>query len=159
MMEMERMRTRLFRPAVLALLLITGARPTVPAVLFHETIPVDEIVPDPCSGEDVHFTGVAKISASLTTNNNQAHAFALVNLHMTGVGLASGAPYLLNATATATKTVDNFTGTGEVTTLITQPVIGRGGVSDAIAQVHVHVTVNANGIVSAVLLDEMLICN
>ena len=75
------------------------------------------------------------------------------------MGLASGAPYLLNATATATKTVDNFTGTGEVTTLITQPVIGRGGVSDAIAQVHFHVTVNANGIVSAVLLDEMLICN
>lgn len=153
------MHIRVFRPAVLALLLLSGARPTIPAALSRETVVVDTIVPDECSGERVHFTGVAQISANLTINNNQAHAFALVNIHLTGEGLTSGASYLLNGTATATETVDNFTGTGEVTTLITQPVIGLGNVSDAIAQMHFHVTVNANGIVSAVLVDEMLICN
>lgn len=151
--------TKLLRPAVLALALLAMARPTVPASLFHQTVPVDTIVPDPCSGEDVHFAGIADVSANLTINANQAHAFALVNIHLTGQGLTSGAPYLLNGTGTATETVDNVTSTGEVTTLITQPVIGLGGVPDAIAQLHFHVTVNANGIVSALLSDEMLICN
>jgi hypothetical protein len=153
------MRTRLLRPAVLALALLTGARPTLPASLFHQTVPVDTVVPDPCSGEDVHFTGTADVSANLTINDNQAHAFALVNIHLTGQGLTSGAPYLLNGTGTTTETVDNLSSTGELTILITQPVIGLGGVSDAVAQLHFHVTVNANGIVSALLSDEMLICN
>ena len=153
------MSTRLLRPAVLALALLTATRTTVPASLFHETVPVDTIVPDPCSGEDVHFVGVADVSASLTINANQALAFALVNLHLRGQGLTSGADYLLNGTGIATQTVDNFTGTGEVTSLITQPVIGLGGVPDAIAQVHFHITVNANGIGTVVFSDEMLICN
>ena len=153
------MSTRLLRPAVLALALLSAARPTVPASLFHETVPVDTIVPDPCSGEDVHFAGVADVSASLTINDNQALAFALVNLHLRGQGLTSGAAYLLNGTGIATQTVDNFTGTREVTSLITQPVIGLGGVPDAIAQVHFHITVNANGIGTVVFSDEMLICN
>ena len=153
------MRTNLFRPAVLALVLLTGARPMLPALLFHETVPMDMILSDPCSGEDVHFAGVADVSANLTINNNQAHAFALVNVHLTGQGLTSGAVYLLNGTGTGTQTVDNVTSTGEVTILVTQPVIGVGGVSKAIAQVHFHITVNANGIVSAVFSDGMLICN
>ncbi len=139
------MRTKLLSPAVLALALLAGARPTVPASLFHQTVPVDTIVPDPCSGEDVHFAGVADVSANLTINANQAHAFALVNLHLTGQGLTSGAAYLLNGTATATQTVDNFTGTG--------------GVPDAIAQLHFHITVNANGIGTVLFSDGRLICN
>ena len=153
------MSTRLSRPVVLALVLLTAARPTVPAALFHHTVAVDTIVSDPCSGEDVHFAGDAQVSANLTINNNQAHAFALVNIHLTGKGLTSGADYTLNGTGMATETVDNFTGTGEVTILVTQPVIGLGGVSDAIAQLHFHITVDANGIVTALLFDEMLICN
>jgi hypothetical protein len=52
---------------------------------------MDMILSDPCSGEDVHFAGVAAVSANLTINNNQAHAFALVNVHLTGQGLTSGA--------------------------------------------------------------------
>ena len=153
------MSTRLLRPAVLAIVLLIGARPTVPAILFHDTVAVDTIVPDPCSGEDVHFTGVAEVSANLTINNSQAHAFALVNIHLTGTGLTSGANYLLNGKGSATQTVDNFTGTGEITTLITQAVIGHGSVPDAIAQLHFHITVNANGIVSALFSTEKLICN
>lgn len=153
------MRTGLLRPAVLALALLAAARPTVPSSLFHQTVPVDTIVPDPCSAEDVHFAGVADVSASLTINANQAHAFALVNIHLRGQGLTSGAAYLLNGTATATQTVDNFTGTGEVTSLVTQPVIGLGGVPDAIAQLHFHITVNANGIGTVLFSDGRLICN
>ena len=157
--RMERMSTRLLRPAVLAIVLLIGARPTVPAILFHDTVAVDTIVPDPCSGEDVHFTGDAQVSATLTINGNQAHVFALVNIHLTGTGLTSGAHYLLNGKGSATQTVDNFTGTGEVTTLVTQVVIGHGSVPDAIAQLHFHITVDANGIVSALFSTAKLICN
>jgi len=120
---------------------------------------MDMTLTDSCSGEDVHFTGVADISANRTINNNQAHAFALVNMHLTGQGLTSGASYLLNGTGTGTQTVDNVTSTGEVTILVTQTVIGLGAVSDAIAQVNFRITVDANGIVSAVFSDGRLICN
>ena len=64
-----------------------------------------------------------------------------------------------NENGSATQTVDNFTGTGEVTTLVTQVVIGHGSVPDAIAQLHFHITVDANGIVSALFSTAKLICN
>ena len=126
--------------------------PLMAANLINMDIPVTESVFDPCSNEVVDLLGSAHLVGDGTVNNNTVHVIAQVSEQLTGTGEASGASYRVNATAHAEFNidVDPVTNTGEETfPLATEQLIGQGNVPNANVQLFIHVTVNADGTLTA----------
>jgi hypothetical protein len=85
-----------------------------------------------------------------------------VEEHLVGTGATSGATYTLDATAHAELNIDldPVTNTGEETLpLAMTQLIGHGGVPNANVQLLIHVTVNADGTVTANFVHIHAACN
>ncbi len=111
----------------------------------------DSIGPDPCTGEDVEVSGTVEVSAKVTMSATSAHLVGHAFGHLTGVGLTSGVTYISNVQAhvDANVDIDPVTNTGESTIIASGDLIGQGIVPNQFVETHVHVTINANGIVTA----------
>jgi hypothetical protein len=147
------------RVLLLATLLIVG-RPLMAAESVNMRMPIDMTSFDPCSNENVDLTGSAHLSGSLTMNGNTFHLSAHVNYHVEGTGELSGASYSSNATGYEGENVelDNML-IGEATIVLHTVLIGQGDVPNANADAVAHITVDANGNMTAVIDDVRLTCN
>ena len=149
------------KPLLLLAAILIAAMPMAADVPVPMDVPIYIAGFDVCSGEYVHLSGIAHVVMSVTIDANSAHLIGLVNEHLDGNGLTTGARYVADAMAHVDSNVDidPVTNTGEATILISARINGQGSIPNTSEQQLVHVTVNANGIVSAVFSDEMLICN
>jgi hypothetical protein len=123
-------------------------------------IPMDITDFDTCSGEDVHLSGTAEFSMSVTMDSNRAHIVGHVNEHLKGNGLSSGASYVADAMGDVVSNVDidPVTHTGMETIMISAYVNGQGSIPNTSARQLVHVTVNANGDITATVSDFRFVC-
>jgi len=123
-------------------------------------VAVDSIGPDPCSGEDVEVTGTEEVSATVTMTATRAHLVGHARGHLDGIGLTSGASYVANVKAdvTADIDIDPVTNTGETTIIASGLLIGQGSIPNQVIESLVHVTINANGNVTATVSDVRMGC-
>jgi len=146
-------------PAVLLAWLLVLGMPAGAAKVINEVVPVDDIVFNECTGEDVLITGFAHTVGTLTENDNTHHISAHVNFNIEGIGLTSGDTYRATATALAQENVtieDN--GIGEATVILRTRLIGKGAVPDANAFAIGHITVTPNGDTTADFILERATC-
>jgi hypothetical protein len=155
---------------------MTISKPTKPFLLLAATLiavtpmaadkPVTTDVPmditdmDFCSGEEVHLSGVAEVSMSVTIDSNSAHIVGLVNEHLEGSGLSTGATYIADAMAhvDSNADIDPVTNTGEATILISARINAQGSIPNTSEQQLVHVTINANGTTTSTVNHIKIVC-
>jgi hypothetical protein len=114
-------------------------------------IPPTAVLSDPCTGEQVHVTGTIHLVTVVTLDaNGGTHTEMHFNVQgVSGVGLTSGTRYRGIHTETHSS---NTAGPApsEFTTRINIMLISEGGSSNlTIRDALLHVTVNANGTVTA----------
>jgi hypothetical protein len=123
------------------------------AVVTNTTVPVDAIIPNPCTGEEIHLTGSARVVATVTED---AGGGTHIKMHfnsqgVNGVGLTSGIKYRgvhqensRSSTRGAAPTV--------TTERVNIKVVAQGAHSNwIIFSALLHTTVNANGTVTVSL--------
>jgi hypothetical protein len=126
------------------------------ASVFHDNfaVPVDEVVFVPCAnggaGEDVHLTGSLHVLVHETVNGNRFN----VKLHfqdqgVSGIGLSTGDKYRRTG-ATQERFGGSFVN-GQFSDTFTNSfnVIGQGPGNNFLVHQTFHVTLNANGVVTA----------
>jgi hypothetical protein len=128
--------------------------------IINTDMPVDTVSFDPCTNEDVHLTGTAHLSGSLTVNNNQYHLDAHVNYNIDGIGLTSGVSYESNADGMEDENVEvDDLNLGEATIIARAVIIGPGSVPNASADVVGHITVTPDGTVTSLVTDVRMACH
>ena len=148
------------KPFLLLAATLIAAMPMAADKPVTTDVPMDITDMDFCSGEEVHLSGVAEVSMSVTIDSNRAHIVGLVNEHLEGSGLSTGASYVADAMAhvDSNADIDPVTNTGEATILISARVNGQGSIPNTSEQQLVHVTMDANGNVSARISHLQMIC-
>ena len=144
---MHRILIRILGVSLLALLVASA--PAVPgsaqATTIHDnvTVPIDEVVIHPCTGEEIAFSGDAHIVFHVTVDDSGGvHGTAQSNLQgVSGVGLTSGDVYRLIRQGGETS---NFTGAEEITIVQTNLVVGPGPDNNFTLRVVEHLTCNPN---------------
>jgi hypothetical protein len=121
------------------------------AVAVGQTsVVVDDTVFSDCAGEDIHFTGEYHVEIhTVTDGKGGLHGQVTANDHnLTGVGMTSGTKYRRVGT-----TVDRFNVSGPPPLVETFTnsfnLIGQGSKNNTILIETFHVTVSANGDVTA----------
>jgi Tfp pilus assembly major pilin PilA len=136
---------------------IPGAHASPPTKI---TSPVDFILFDSCSGEDVHFVGTEIASTAFSINNDIAHVQVHDNAQINGTGLASNASYkIIDFIANLEENVKMTGGTIEVNIVLNEPIIGQGSIPNQSLRSTVHFTVNAKGIVTVSRSDFSIVCH
>ena len=145
----------IFGAALLILILPAAADTPV-----TEDVPIAISGPDLCSGEDVFLSGIAEVSMQIDLDGTSAHLIGHVNEHLTGFGSTSGATYLSDAKAQVTSNtdIDPVTNTGEATILVSASIIGQGNIPNTSEEQLVHITINANGTMTATVDHVRFIC-
>ena len=126
-----------------ALLLVM---PALAATVANVTIPISGTVLNPCNGEAVAFSGTDHFTARVTLDNGGGFHLGLHdNIHVTAIG-DQGNTYVGNQE-------DNFVFNGKVgeeeTNQLTFSEISNGSAPNFIVHALFHITVNANGNVTA----------
>jgi hypothetical protein len=126
-----------------------------------EEIPVDETVFVPCAaggtGEEVHLTGKLHHLVHFIINSTGGVHFKFQSSDqgITGTGLTTGDKYHRTG---ATNSEFNAK-VGEETTVVDSfQVIGQGNGNNFLVHVTLHITVNANGTVTAEVFDFSVEC-
>jgi hypothetical protein len=123
------------------------------ANVFNQQIPLTLTVSDSCTGEDVDITGNLHVVVRVTADN--AGGFHLgVNINSNdvhGVGEDSGIKYTGQANANGTLNLTN--GATEGTLVLRLALESQGNASNLTVSLNAHITINANGDVTAVFFD------
>jgi hypothetical protein len=126
-----------------------------------EEIPVDETVFVPCAvggaGEEVHLTGKLHhlVHFMINSTGGVHFKFQSSDQGITGTGLTTGDKYHRTG---ATNSEFNAK-VGEETTVVDSfQVIGQGNGNNFLVHVTLHITVNANGTVTAEVFDFSVEC-
>lgn len=107
-------------------------------------------------GEDIYFEGVFHVNISENiAANGSFHAKYHINAKGTGVGLSSGATYQWNDSIN-----ESFNGNVGETYTFNQSwkIIGQGQAPNFKLNDHFHITINANGDVTAIVSDFSAEC-
>lgn len=156
-MSRPTIRTSLLGVAVLALLV--GAFPARGEVILNDTVPFAAAVPIPCAGELALMSGPLHVLLTATADGNGG-------VHLTshfqpqgvsGVGSISGNKYQGTG---VTRDETNVTSGGafETTFVNNFRMIGQGPGNNLLVHSTVHVTVNANGDVTATVSNVSVEC-
>ena len=106
----------------------------------------------------IFFVGQHFCNGQLLDNGNTVHLNAHVNYHIDGTGLSSGASYTSNAIGKASENFDlDNPAIGEATLIAHALIVGQGNVPNADADIHLHITVNANGTTTAFVPEIRLV--
>jgi hypothetical protein len=128
--------------AVAALATVTP-RDAAAEVLINEDVPIEKTLDNPCTGEKVLLSGRAHQLLRVTENGNTYHFGRHFNAAgVTGVGVTSGARYVLGATFNDEFTIAKG---GTQTSVQTLNVIGTGRTPNFLVRALFHVTIDANG--------------
>jgi hypothetical protein len=97
---------------------------------------------------------------SATIDSSRAHIVGLVNEHLEGNGLTTGARYVADAMAHVDSNADiePVTNTGEATILISARINGQGFIPNTSEQQLVHVTIDANGTITSTVNHFKIVC-
>ena len=148
---------------VLAASLLAAVAPTQAAattIRNRTTVPFDVVVDNPCTGEPVALSGAQLLISHLVFDERggvHAH-FRLVPQQVRGVGLRSGTEY--HAVGGGGN---NFTADADDAPLVTSSratanVVSQGGSDNLVMHSTTHLTINANGEVTAVVNNVKLTC-
>ena len=128
-------------------LVAVAPRDAAAEVLINEDVPIEEALDNPCTGEEVLVSGRAHQLLRVTENGNTYHFGRHFNAAgVTGVGVTSGARYVVGATFNDEFTVAKG---GTQTSVQTLNVIGTGRTPNFLVRALFHVTIDANGDVHA----------
>jgi hypothetical protein len=120
--------------------------------------PTSTTVSDPCTGEDVDINGTITLVSHVFFNNGVLHIDAHVEVSGLGVGKNSGTVYIFDQTFTSiTKMVPPFT-TLERSIPTNVELVSKGGSPNQVGHGIVHLTVNANGVVTASFVISSVSC-
>jgi hypothetical protein len=144
--------------AVLAtgLLAVTSASATATT----EKIPFDIVLaPEEACGEAIHLSGtlLAQFRTTETSGGNLAVGFHFNPQGITGVGLTSGATYHATGETQGTTTIKAKGGISD-TFVNNFKIIGEGSAQNFLQTDVFHLTVNANGDVTATVEKSMIRC-
>ena len=109
------------------------------------TIPIDYIMNDPCSGEDIHLFGSSTISLAFSTNANTSHLSIQISSHLDGVGLSTGARYKSDSEAKTEKNGSFADFPFETNEAMNLNLIGQGTVANETIKETFHITIDGNG--------------
>jgi len=138
------------------LLAVTSASATA----VTEKIPFDFVLaPEEACGEAIHLSGtlLAEFSFTETSSGNVEIGFHFNPQGITGVGLTSGATYHATGETLGTTTI-RATGGISDTFVNNFKIIGEGSALNFLETDVIHVTVNANGVVTATVEKSMIRC-
>ena len=144
--------------AVLAtgLLAVTSAS----ARATTEKIPFDIVLaPEEACGEAIHLSGtlLAQFRTTETSGGNLAVGFHFNPQGITGVGLTSGATYHATGETQGTTTIKAKGGISD-TFVNNFKIIGEGSAPNFLQTDVIHLTVNANGDVTATIEKSTIRC-
>jgi len=125
-----------------------------------EKIPFDFVLaPEEACGEAIHLSGtlLAQFSFTETSGGNVEIGFHFNPQGITGVGLTSGATYHATGETLGTTTI-RATGGISDTFVNNFKIIGEGSALNFLETDVIHVTVNANGVVTATVEKSMIRC-
>src|SRR5215211_6911443 len=114
-----------------------------------------------CDGETVDISGKMHLLAHATTDARSGrHVTLQINTEgVKGVGATSGSQYVSSATNNESINDSNTAGGQSEYTLTTKfLLVGKGKLPDLFTKVTMHVTVNANGEVTAEVTNVMAEC-
>jgi len=132
---------------LVALTLGTTARAQAFTDHFDDKFPASGIGFSDCTGEPIFFEGFLHVHEQITANANGYHIEFHNQLYGQGTGLISGKQYIYQDVYN-----DNFNFNSlpiEETTTENFRIIGQGKLEDLMAKVTFHITINANGQVTA----------
>ncbi len=138
----------------------TAARAQATTVTSNASFPFADAAVS-CGGETVNISGNMHLLAHVTTDARSGrHVSLQINTQaVKGVGAASGREYVSSATNNETlNDSDTTSGQSEYTTTTKFLLVGKGNVPDLLAKVTMHVTVNANGEVTAEVTNVVAEC-
>ncbi|HLZ68647.1 MAG TPA: hypothetical protein VKV26_01940 [Dehalococcoidia bacterium] len=147
---MKRLSAVLMVGAAMVVLGLVQHAPAWADQVTNTTTPVSGTVTNPCNGENVTYSGQQHLLISMTINGNTAHIVEHVNVQASGAG-DLGNQYAITATENVSENVDidPTTATGEVTEVINEQFASQGGAPNFLVQELVHLTVNADGTITA----------
>ena len=131
-----------------------AATPETTIFIHH----LDVIIPNPCTGEDIHVVGDAKIvNHAVVDASGGAHFRVMSNLQgVRGTGLTSGRAYRV---VDSESTVFLEGPLPQVTTLVgTLSFVSQGRADNFLGHATTHVTINANGELTADVAIESTEC-
>ncbi len=123
------------------------------AVVTNTTVPIDAVIPNPCTGEEIHLTGSARVVATVTED---AGGGTHIKMHfnsqgVSGVGLTSGTRYRgihqENSSSNTRGAAPTVTTERVNIKVVAQGAHGNWIIFSAL----LHITVNANGTVTVSL--------
>jgi len=101
------------------------------------------VMPNPCTGEPVQLNlELDLVIHTTTTETGGFHRHTTSNLNGTGLGLLTGANYVLSSVATANT---NIAGAANQTLWQDAVLVGQGDVPNFLFQEIEHITINDNG--------------
>jgi hypothetical protein len=152
------MRRSIIFLAVVASGLLSVASASATAVT--QQIPFDFVLaPEEACGEAIHLNGtlLAEFSSTESSGGNIEVGFHFNPQGITGVGLTSGATY--HATGVTLGTTTTRANGGISDTFVNSfKIIGEGSAPNFLETDVIHLTVNANGVVTATVEQSMIRC-
>lgn len=125
-----------------------------------EKIPFDVVLaPEEACGEAIHLSGtlLAQFRTTESSGGNLAVGFHFNPQGITGVGLTSGATYHATGETQGTTTIKATGGISD-TFVNNFKIIGEGSAPNFLQTDVIHLTVNANGVVTATVEKSMIRC-
>jgi len=129
-------------------------------VQINERVPFELPTFNACTGEEVTLTGEAHFLGHLVEDSSgSVHLQALVSLHLSGVG-TEGTRYVSSGTANVVDNNTEATGNGAVegTGVVNAYLISNGSTTNSLDSIRTHITINANGELTAGFLREESTC-
>ena len=121
------------------------------ATLTNIDFPVSATISDPCTGVDVTLSGTQHLAIRMTMNGNTAHASITLNtMDVQGTG-EDGTQYIYTSAGSETVNIDLTDGSGEGTVVTHENLVSRGSAANSDVFELVHLTVNADGTVTATI--------
>ena len=141
---------------VSGLLCVTAAS----AMTVTQKIPFDFVLaPEEACGEAIHLNGtlLAHFSSTETSSGNVQIGFHFNPQGITGVGLTSGATYHATGVTLGTTTIKAAGGVSD-TFVNSFKIIGNGSAPNFLETDVFHLTMNANGVVTATVERSTIRC-
>jgi len=128
---------------------LTSVSAAQAAVQVNTTVPFDDYVLIPCTGDTVHLTGPLHILMTFTINNNTVSGSELFQPEgVTGTDLTTGAQYQGTGETRDDFSASLINGQAQTTFVNNFKIIGHDSASYLVHE-NAHLTINANGTVTA----------
>jgi hypothetical protein len=143
-----------------AILVLGTVGSALAAQVLNEQVPVDGTITNDCNGEQVAFQGFIHIREAVTTDaSGGQHISITENGHdITGVGLTTGAKYVIPVALHEDVNVNGNNPENNVTLTETLDVLAQGKVPNFKIKVLQHVTINANGEITSMTSEFETSC-